>query len=230
MDTSAGVGVKLRSYPPTNPERAFSSTLRPSAVPGSSAAADVLNNYFWGTGVVSAPPPVEIPLLWLSQPLPHRMDPPVNSAEITVSSSGATARRRNRSSIAEVGVQPYTATLSTATPGDAPALAAFVISQRGEARVRSPRLSVNLLHRTDGEKRNLLRIRRGRRILITGVPAEFPEGADSLVVTGVSHEIGVAVRMLHLTTAAVVGTTPGTPGPWFRLGSSVLGGTDTYPF
>lgn len=230
MASSAGFGVKLRSLPPTNPDRQASSTLRPSAVPGNSAAATVLNNYFWGTGVVAPPPPIEIPLLWLSQPLPHRMDPPYNDAEVTQANGGSVARRRNRTSIDEVGVQPFGATLDTATGTDAVALAAYVIAQRGEARVRSPRLTVDLLYRTPSEQRLLLRIRRGRRILITGVPAGFPEGADSLVVTGVSHEIGVTVRLLHLTTAAVVGSTPGTPGPWFRLGSSVMGGTDTYPF
>lgn len=226
MASSAGAGVKLSSLPPAQ----ASSTLRPSAVPGSSAAADVLNHYWWGTGIVTPPPPIEIPLLWLSQPLPHRMDPPYNTAEVTQADGGRAARRRNRTSIAEVGVQPYTATLGTAVGADVAALAAYVIAQRGEARVRSPRLTVDLLYRTPSEQRHLLRIRRGRRVLITGVPAGFPEGADSLLVVGVSHEIGVATRLLHLTTAAVVGSTPGTPGPWFRLGTSVAGGTDTVPF
>lgn len=226
MASSAGFGVKLRSLPPAQ----SSATLRPSAVPGSNTAADILNHYWWGTGVVAPPAPIEIPLLWLSQPLPHRMDPPYNDAQVTVASSNAQARRRKRTSISEVGVQPYTATLNTAVPADAPALAAYVIAQRGEARVRSPQLTVDLLYRTPSEQRRLLRIRRGRRIRITGVPANFPEGADSLVVTGVSHEIGVAARLLRLTTAAVVGTTPGTPGPWFRLGTSVAGGGDIVPF
>lgn len=227
---SAGKGRRLNSHLPNNPERTFSADLRfPAHVPGSTAAA-ILNKYWWGTGIVAAPAPTEIPLLWLSQPLPHRMDPPYNDAEVTQAEGGAVARRRDKTSIAEIGVQPYTATLNTATAGDAAALAAYVIAQRGEARVRSPRLTVNLLLRTDSERKRLLRIRRGRRILITGVPAEFPEGADSLVVTGISHEIGVTTRLLHLTTAAVVGTTPGVPGPWFRLGSSVIGGDDVYPF
>lgn len=230
MASSAGFGVKLWSLPPTNPDRQASTTLCPSVVPGSSAAASILNHYFWGTGVVAAPPPVEIPLLWLSQPLPHRMDPPYNDAEVTASSSGVAARRRNRTSISEVGVQSYTASLETATAGDPAALVAYVIARRGEARVRSPRITIDLLYRTPSEQRHLLRIRRGRRILITGVPANFPEGANSLVVTGVSHEIGVTVRLLHLTTAAVVGSTPGRPGPWFRLGSSAIGGDDDYPF
>lgn len=177
-----------------------------------------------------APPPTEIPLLWLSQPLPHRMDPPYNNAEVTQASGGAVGRRRDTASIAEFGDQPFTATLSTATAADAVALASYVINRRGDARVRSPRLTVNLLYRTDAERQLLLNVRRNRRIRITGVPPEFPEGADSLVVTGITHDIGVTTRLIHFATRAVIGTEPGVPGPWFRLGSSALGGTDIVPF
>ena len=177
-----------------------------------------------------APPPTQIPLLWLSQPLPHRMDPPYNNAEVTQANGGAVGRKRDAASIAEYGDQPFVETLHTATALDATALAIFAVTRRGDPRVRSPQLTVNLLYRTDAEKQLLLSVRRNRRIQITGVPPEFPEGADSLVVTGITHQIGVAVRLIHFATRAVIGTTPGVPGPWFRVGSSALGGTDLIPF
>lgn len=177
-----------------------------------------------------APPPTAIPLLWLSQPLPHRMDPPYNNAEVTQANGGAVGRKRDAASITEYGDQPFTETLHTLTALDASALATFAITRRGDPQVRSPRLTVNLLYRTDAEKQLLLSVRRNRRIQITGVPPEFPEGAHSLVVTGITHEIGVTVRLIHFATRAVTGTTPGTPGPWFRVGSSALGGSDLIPF
>lgn len=175
-----------------------------------------------------APPPTDIPLLWLSQPIAFRPDPPYNDAE--VSGPTATARARDRASVDEFGSNPFTASLSTVLPDDAANLASWTVDQRSTPRMRCPQLTINLLYRTDDEIRLLLGIRRNRRIRITGVPANWPEGADSLIVAGITHELGVAVRLMHITTRAIVGTTAGVPGPWFRLGSSALGGSDLVPF
>lgn len=171
-----------------------------------------------------APAPTEIPLLWLSQPLALRMEPPYNEA--TVNSVYAA----DQDSIDEFGANPFDATLSSAIGDDAGNLATFTVHQRADPRMRVTRLTVDLLYRTDTERRLLLEIRRNRRVRITGVPPEFPEGADSLIVVGITHEVGTAVRRIHYTTQAVIGTVPGVPGPWFRLGSSALGGTDLVPF
>lgn len=179
-----------------------------------------------------ASPPVNIPLLWLSQPLSHRLDQVYNETGVTQSGAdiGAESRGRNLASIAEIGSSPFTASLATATAADPAALSSWTLNYRGDFRVRSPQLTVNFLYRTDAERQLLLSVQRNRRIRITGVPPEYPEGADSLVVTGISHTIGVATRLIHFTTRSVIGTTPGVPGPWFRVGSSAVGGSDIVPF
>lgn len=171
-----------------------------------------------------APAPVEIPICWLTQPVKLRLDTPFTTAQVD------DADVQNDAALAQFGDWPFTATLTTATAADSYNLAHWTVTYRAEPRMRSPRLSIDMLSRTDEEKLRLLGIERGQRILLTGVPAEFPEGAASLVVSGIGNEIGIAVRKIHFTTTAVIGVEPGTPGPWFRLGSSVLGGTDIVPF
>jgi hypothetical protein len=171
-----------------------------------------------------APPPTEIPLLWLSQPLALRMEPPYNEANVN------SVYAADQDSIDEYGANPFDATLAGAIGDDAGNLATWTVNRRADPRMRVTQLTVDLLYRTDTERQLLLSVRRNRRVRITGVPPEFPEGADSLIVTGITHEIGETVRRIHFTTQAVVGTTPGVPGPWFRLGTSALGGTDLVPF
>jgi hypothetical protein len=216
---STAQGQRIRAvFPPA--------ALRPRVdVPGGAAAA-VYNDYWWGTGVVTPPAPVKIPICWLTQPVPLRRERPTNAAEVSVPGA-PTGRYQDDASIAAVRRKiPFTATLQTSTPSDAVNLAHHAVTY-GQARTRSPRLVIDLLFRTDAEKIRLLRIKIGSRIELTDVPANFPAGAAHLVVTGVSHEIGLKSRKLSLTTQAVVGSAPGVAGPWFRLGASALGGTDS---
>jgi hypothetical protein len=187
----------------------------------------------WDTAVVTdyRPPPTEIPICWLTGDVTLRLDQPFNYAEVTQSGANA-ASDRNASAIAEVGVFPFYATLSTIIEADTASLASWIVDYQAAPRMRAPTLTIDLLAsgRTDTEIAMLLGIRRFSRIRLTGVPAEFPEGASSLIVTGSTHDRGVRVRRLKLTTRSVIGSTPGTPGPWFRIGSSLIDGTDVIPF
>jgi hypothetical protein len=173
---------------------------------------------------------VQIPICWLSQPVTLRMDPPWTEAEVSVSSGGMPGRAADPAAVAEYGSNTFTATLTTAIAADATNLATWKVTHQAEPRVRSPQLTVNLMHRTDTERQLLLGIARNRRIQITGVPPEFPEGAASLVVAGISHELSLSARLIRITTRPVIGTTSGVPGPWFRLATSELGGSDLVPF
>lgn len=211
--------------------RALSEMLRPGMhVPGSdTTAATVLNDYWWGTGVAAPPAPVQIPICWLSMPVRLRMEPPVNRATVD-RPEASTAYRTDRPSLDEYGSYPFEATLTTLTDADPANLAAWVLTYRSQPQMSAPSLTIDLLYRTDSERRLILGVTIGRRIQLTGVPAEFPEGASSLIITGIQHTIGVAARRVTWTTDPVPGAVPGVPGPWFYLDTSVLDGTDVVPF
>ncbi len=224
---STGQGYRLRSDLPAFPGDRFAGLLRPRADVPNGAAATVLNDYWWGTGTVTPLSPIQIPICWLSQPVKLRLEQPINAATVSVP-GGPTGRYRDDASIAVTRARfPFTATLTTNTPSDATNLAHWVVTYGAEQRTRSPQLIIDLLYRTNAEKIRLLRITLGRRIEITGVPDNFPEGAAHLVVTGITHEIGLRTRRMLLTTSAVIGAEPGTAGPWFRLGASRPDGSDS---
>lgn len=228
---ATGRGQLLRANPMAVPGRAFSALLRPAMhVPGSdTTAAAVLNDYWWGTGTAVALPPVQIPICWLSMPVRLRLEEPVNTATVA-RANGVTTYAVDRPSVAEFGAYPFEATLATLDETDPANLAAWVLAYKAEPKTSAPELTIDLLYRTDSEKRLILGAGIGRRIQLTGVPDEFPEGASSLVITGRAHTIGVGVRRITWTTDPVLGEVPGTPGPWFRLDSSYLDGTDVLAF
>lgn len=186
-------------------------------------------------GPVGSPPdPTEIPYDWLLPPLTFRPERPLNAASVT-QTSGATARRADRTSQVEWGVNTFTETLDTAVDVDAANLAAHVITfyatQPGDVpRSRSSAMTFNLNEREDSECLTLLRIGRGDRIRITGAPADWPEGATELVIEGLTNSIAVDVRWLSWWVAPVIGTDTGIAGPWFRWDNSSWDGTDLRPF
>lgn len=174
--------------------------------------------------------PVDIPVCWFSQPLTLRLDQPRNHAEVS-QVDGITARADNQASITTYGgVFPFTATLATAVDADTTNLAHWTVTYNPDPRMRSPRLVLNLLYRTDAEKLTILRVTRGTRIRITDLPLQWPSGAGALVVAGITHAAATTGRVVEWTTAPVIGTTAGIPGPWFRRGTSNRGGTDIRPF
>lgn len=174
-------------------------------------------------------PPAEIPISWLSDPLRLRLDRPTTHAEVT-QFDGPTARR-DATTIATYGAFTFGTTLYTPVDADAANLAHFMVTYNASPRMRSPSLSINLLYRSDDEKAFLLGIGRNRRIrLIGALPAEWPAGANTLVVRGIQHVATTYSRQLVFVTGPVVGTTAGAPGPWFRWGTSSWGGSDIRPF
>lgn len=177
------------------------------------------------------PPPYLIPICWLTGDVTLRLDQPINTATVTQSGVGD-AYAESAASVAEYGVWATSATLYDPIPEDAGNLASWTVNYFASPRMRAPSLTLDLLAggRTDAEIAMLLRIPRFSRIQLTGVPAEFPEGASTLIVRGVTHQRGIQVRRMTITTGPVVGAVLGTPGPWFRIDSSTIGGSDVVPF
>lgn len=178
-------------------------------------------------------PPAEIPYSWLARPLRSRPDKPITSAAVS-QSGGTSAYKVDDDSLAEYGDNPFSATLYTATNADPANLADWTLNyyatQPGAVpRTRFSSLPVCLSKRTVAEQQYLLDIGIGRRIKIINIPPTWPAGKADQVVEGIRDSIGT-LRMREFITAPVVGTTAGTAGPWFRAGSSSVGGTDVMPF
>lgn len=184
---------------------------------------------------VGGPPdPVLIPYDWLIPPLTFRPERPLNAASVT-QNSGVTARRSDRTSQTEWGVNTFTETLDTAVDADAANLADHVITfyatQPGEVpRSRSSSMTFNLNERTGEECATLLGVGRGVRVRITDAPADWPDGATELIVEGRANSIATDVRWLSWWVAPVIGTEAGVSGPWFRWDDSAWDGTDLRPF
>jgi hypothetical protein len=199
----------------------------PSARLTEGASAVITNDYWWPAGV--AADPAQIPLCWLSRSIVLRLNRPINHAEVS-QVNGVSAREDNDPSIATNGVFPFTATLTTAVDADTANLGHWVVTYFGDPRMHLPVLTVDLMYRTDDQKRFLLRLGVGQRIQLTGVPSTWPQGADHLVIVGVAHDISRVVRRLRFTASALVGSTLGQSGPWFRWGDSRWDGSDVRPF
>lgn len=175
------------------------------------------------------PVPVEIPLCWLSGPVRLRLERPFTTAAVSRVGHG-TARDTNTAALIQYKSLLFPAALDTACSADPAVLASWTVTYRATPLTRSPELTLNLLIRSDEERVRILSVQRNQRIRLTGVPPEFPVGAADLVVSGITDEIGVFVRRVKWTTRAIVGVTPGTPGPWFRVGHSTVGGSHIIPF
>jgi hypothetical protein len=195
---------------------------------GSGAAARAAADFFFG---FAAPAPTQIPYSWLSPPFRARADQPINDVTVT-QFGGGTAYQTSAASIARYGDSAAPYTLETAQDGDMQSLAAWVIDHYATSRMRCPSLTLNLFGptRTDAEKWLVLGVTIGTRIQITGAPATWPEGTSTLIVEGIAHQVGGNVRLVTWNTSPVIGATPGVVGPWFKLNSSPINGTDTVPF
>lgn len=189
-------------------------------------ATPLLADWTWQPG---PPRPVDIPYAWLlaaTGPLRSKPDKPLTSAAVSVA-GGATAQAESAASIAAFGDQAFSATLYTATPGDGPTLADWIVAYYATPpdevpRARFPSLTLRLNHRTMPERQRIMAVTLGTRIRITDVPATWPEGAAHQVVEGITHNRGRGsgpggVADVAWKTAPVVGNAPGVEGPWFRL-------------
>lgn len=196
------------------------SPLRPGKRPFRAGSGSVRS----GASVVPGPPAaVEIPLCWFTQPLKLRMEKPYTTATVDQPGFGTAY-----ASSGAVQDSPFRATLQSITPGVAQNLATFTVTYRDGALTRSPELHLDLMHRSNSERVLLMRVRKNQRIHITGTPPSFPAGAQHLIVSGVTHEIGTMRRRIRWTTRALIGTAPGVSGPWFYAGASTWGGPDAF--
>lgn len=206
------------------------------------AAALIVNDWFWGGG---APDPTLIPWTWLSVPLTIRQDQPINSAQIT-GVGNATAVANDTASQAIYTVFSASATLATVLVADALNLARHLVTYYASPLTRCPTWTFDLTQRVaDEEKWRILGRELGDRAtlapstitdLVTGasitlpVPAALPAAARSIVIEGIEHSSAPTGRVTAWTTSPLLGPTPGVEGPWFRLGTSRLDGTDPIPF
>ncbi len=177
-----------------------------------------------------APVPVEIPICWLSQPVRLRLERPFTTAAVARYGRGTAYAYASDADRAASGDQEFGATLDCACSADPSALATWTVTYRAQQLTRSPELVINLMHRSDAERALILSLQRNQRIKLIGVPPEFPVGADTPVISGITDNVGLSTRLVRLTTRAVVGTSPGVAGPWFRAGSSLVGGPHIVPF
>lgn len=192
--------------------------LRPHAADGMRAAGGL------------APPVLEIPYAWIATTLNRKPTTPITKAAIT-QKGGLTAKSSaTLAQVRQYGAVEARATLDTASDADAGNLATMLTTYRAVPRPRQPTLTFHLLARTDAEALLLLGVTLAQRIRITGAPAGTPPGAVNFTVEGIAHRAAVDVRDLTWATAALIGATTTEPGPWFRIGSSALGGTDVMPF
>lgn len=203
-------------------------------------ASLVVNDWLWGGG---PPVPVVIPWTWLQTPLELRTDTPINSVSVT-RTGGTTALSNNATSQTTYGVFSASGSLDTHSPDDPGNLAAFITTYYGNPLLRAPMLSLSLTPRTTEERWRILGVEIGMRITlgpgtvqdypghttVLPVPTGLPAGTQSLVVEGIHHTSSVDGRVVEWTTAPLLGSAPGTEGPWFRIDSSFLDGTDAVPF
>jgi len=193
--------------------------------------AAVMTDWYFGATAVA---PVQIPFSWISTPAQWRSDRPFTSAAIAVT-GGTTVYASDEDSRTEFGDNQYAATLDTDTPADAASLAAhamfyYATDPAGVPRRRFTRLVFVLNARTQPEQWRIVNVRQGDRITITGAPATWPASVLTQVVDGIAHSIGSDARQVAWLTSPVIGEVDGTPGPWFRLDASLIGGTDKTPF
>lgn len=184
-----------------------------------------------------------IPWTWLQVPLELRADQPINSAQITRVGQ-ALANANNTTSQATYGVFAAGATLDTISPDDALSFGQWLVATYANPLLRAPTLTLSLVYRTDDERLLILSLEIGQRITlgpgtvqdfpghttVIPVPGGLPPGALSMVIEGIHHTSSVNDRVVEWTTAPLLGPTPGVEGPWFRLDSSVPGGTDVLAF
>lgn len=207
------------------------------------AAALVVNDWWW-TG---PPTPTLIPWTWLTTPLELRQDKPINYAAIT-GTSNVVAVATNSTSQTTYGTFSATGTIYTDLVRDAANLAAFLVTYYSSPLLRVPTWTIDLVPRiASGNAEEVWRVL-GRGIgdrvtlgpvtltdsggttVTLPVPSQLPAAAQSIVIEGIAQVSSPTIRTVTWTSSPLLGTTPGTPGPWFQLDYSALDGTDLAPF
>lgn len=193
--------------------------------------------------VARAPDPTLIPWTWLQPSLQMRTDQPINSAQIT-RAGGLTYTKDAYTSQSTFGVYAASATVDSIVPDDPANFANFLTVYFASPLTYVPVFTLSLVPRTDAERIIILGLEIGTRVTLgqgtvvdgTGnttvltVPGTVPAGAVSSVIEGIRHYSSATDRVVQWTMAPLLGVTPGTEGPWFRLDVSALDGSDAVPF
>jgi hypothetical protein len=177
-----------------------------------------------------APSVVEIPFSWIADSLTRKPTPAITKAAVTQQGGLTAHSSASAALVRQYGALEALVTLDTACDADPANLATMLTTYRAVPRPRQPTLTFNLFARTDAEALLLLGVTLAQRVRIVGAPTSTPPGAVNFVVEGIRHTAAVDQRLLVWSTAALIGATTTDPGPWFRIGSSALGGTDVMPF
>lgn len=175
----------------------------------------------------TAGPKVTIQKAWIDDGLRPRVDGPViNSADVTVA-DGATAHAEDATRITQVGVQPGTADLHTASSTEADDRAVWLVYQYKDQRVRVPVLPIDLLHQTPTVRAQVMSLDIGDRADLAGMATSYPAGADKLFIEGYVEVIGDQARRIVFVTSPVLGRPVGTAERYFTVDNATFGVLDT---
>lgn len=174
--------------------------------------------------------PTRIEYCWIQAPLIRRPTTAITKAQITQDGGITAYSSADTDTVRQYGVNTAQTTLQTAVDADAQNFADFLVTYQSVPRPRQPSMTFDLVHLDDAAILTILGVQLGQRCVLVGHPSTTPAGARSFVVEGIAHQFGVAQRLVIWQTSAPIGTVPGTPGPWFRWGSSYWSGTDLRPF
>jgi hypothetical protein len=169
--------------------------------------------------------PVAVPYAWIGSPLNVSRDGRVNRA-VVVQPNGTSAVSEDRTSMARYGQQLFAAQPADAVATNARALANTTRTLHTDPRSRLNQMVFSLDGLDEPDQLTLLTLAIGDRITITDPPSDWPPEVAVASIEGRTIEQSNGKRTLTLTAAPVLGVTPGTPGPWFVIGSSLIGGGD----
>lgn len=226
--SSAGKGSRLGQRRGLRNAKLIPRTMQGWTSPG----AELVRLYFFGN---TPPAPAEIPYSWIRTPARFRQDTLINTA-VVAQTGGVTARARDAESIRGFGMTSIPFTLDCADATTPRLLADFTVDLLATQPAEIPRTRiaeltlVPLIERTDAEIWRILDRKEGDRITITNAPADWPAGANSLVIVGIAHRVTVEGRIVTWRTTPVLGRVAGEPGPWFYTDTSFTGATDETPF
>jgi hypothetical protein len=176
------------------------------------------------------PAAVEIPFSWIATPIARKPTTAITKAQISQLNGATAYSSATAAAIRQYGVNTAQTTLDTDCDADPLNLATFLTTYQSTPRPRQPTLMFHLLARTDPECLLILGVKLAQRVRIVDAPSGTPPGALNFTVEGIRHTLAVDQRDVTWSTAALVGTGTSSPGPWFRLGTSTLGGSDLVPF
>lgn len=176
----------------------------------------------WYLDGLEPAPTTEIPFSWLAGQMRFRQDKAFTYAAVGKDGSGT--------SIASVSADEqieFSTSLASRNDVDPGNLAHFTVTYYDTARTRLSSVALVLNDRSETEIWTILGVGIGDRITITDVPTGYPQGADNLVVEGISHGASgdASARVVVWSTSPVIGTDIGEVGPFFRVGVTPLDST-----